>query len=118
MSECKFFKVTVFIVLRMIFSNFNISHFKDGPRDCQHTGSGQLCYIANVSCLHWLRQAVIFENMEMHGTGVPMTFCAMAANSETVDNWLCSLERLLVLLYDCTSSQECVKGARKQFTQT
>ena len=47
-----------------------------------------------------------------------MTFCALAANSETVDNWLCSLERLLVLLYDCTSSQGCVKGARKQFTQT
>ena len=44
-------------------------------------------------------------------------FCALAATPETIDNWLCPLERLLLLLYDCTSSQEFVNGARQQFTQ-
>ena len=48
---------------------------------------------------------------------VTPAFCALAATSETLDNWLCPLERLLVLLYDCTSSPECVNGVRKQFTQ-
>ncbi|KAK2173829.1 hypothetical protein NP493_848g03083 [Ridgeia piscesae] len=48
---------------------------------------------------------------------VTPAFCALAATPETVDNWLCPLERLLVLLYDCTSSQEFVNKARKQFTQ-
>ena len=41
---------------------------------------------------------------------VTPAFCALAATSETVDNWLCPLERLLVLLYDCTSIQEIVNG--------
>ena len=35
----------------------------------------------------------------------------------SVDDWLSPPERLLVLLYDCTSSQEFVNGVRKQFTQ-
>ena len=48
---------------------------------------------------------------------VTPAFCALTATSETVDTWLCPLERLLVLLYDSTSSQEFVNGARKQFTQ-
>ena len=37
---------------------------------------------------------------------VTPAFCASAAAPETVDNCLCPLERLLVLLYDCTSSQK------------
>ena len=41
---------------------------------------------------------------------VTPAFCALAATPATVDDWLCSL-------YDCTSSQEFVNGARKQFTQ-
>ena len=48
---------------------------------------------------------------------VTPAFCALAVTPATVDDWLCPLERLLVLLYDCTSSQEFVNGARKQFTQ-
>jgi len=44
-------------------------------------------------------------------------FCALAATPETVENWLCPRERLLVLLYACTSSQEFVNGAREKFTQ-
>ena len=47
---------------------------------------------------------------------VTPAFCALAATPETVDNWLCPLEQF-VLLYDCTSSQKFVNGARKQFTQ-
>ena len=43
--------------------------------------------------------------------------CALAATSASVDNWLCSLERLLVLLYDCTSSEKLFNGAKKQFTR-
>ena len=34
---------------------------------------------------------------------VTPAFCALAASPETVDHWLCPPERLLVLLYDCTS---------------
>ena len=49
--------------------------------------------------------------------GVTSAFCALAASPDTVDNWLCPLGRLLVLLYDCNSSQEFVNGARKLFTQ-
>ena len=48
---------------------------------------------------------------------VTPALCALAATPDTVDTWLCQLERLLVLLYDCTSSHEFVNGARKQFTQ-
>ena len=49
---------------------------------------------------------------------VTSAFCALAATPETVENWLGPLERFVVLLYDRTSSQECVNGARKQlFTQ-
>ena len=48
---------------------------------------------------------------------VTPAFCALAAASETVDTWLCPLERLPIFLYDCTSSQEVVNGARKPFTQ-
>ena len=48
---------------------------------------------------------------------VTPAFCALAATPETVDNWLCSLERLVVLVCKCTSSPEFVIGVRKQFTQ-
>ena len=48
---------------------------------------------------------------------VTPALCTLAATPETVDNWLCPRERLLVLLYACTSSQEFVNGAREQFTQ-
>ena len=48
---------------------------------------------------------------------VTPAFCTLAATPETVYHWLCPLERLLVLLYDCTSSQEFVNGARKQSIQ-
>ena len=48
---------------------------------------------------------------------VTPAFCGLAATPETVDDWLCPLERLLVLLYDCTNSPECVNGVQKQFTQ-
>ena len=48
---------------------------------------------------------------------VTPAFCALAATPETVNNWLCPLERLLILQYDCTSSQEFVNESRKQFTQ-
>ena len=48
---------------------------------------------------------------------VTSAFCALAATPETVDNWLCPLKQLLVLLYECTSNQEFVNGAWKQFTQ-
>ena len=49
---------------------------------------------------------------------VTPAFCALAATPETVEHWLGPLERFVVLLYDRTSSQECVNGASKQlFTQ-
>ena len=48
---------------------------------------------------------------------ITAAFCALAATPETVDNWLCPLERLLVLLYDCTNSPEFVNGMGRQFTQ-
>ena len=48
---------------------------------------------------------------------VTPAFCAFAATPETVDNWLCPLERLRVLLYDCTSSPEFFNGVQKHFTQ-
>ena len=45
-------------------------------------------------------------------------FCALAATPVTIENWLSPLERFVVLLYDRTSSQEFLNGARKQlFTQ-
>ena len=43
---------------------------------------------------------------------VTPAFCALAATMETLENWLYPLERLLILLYDCTSSQEFVNEAR------
>ena len=48
---------------------------------------------------------------------VTPAFCALAATTETAGNWLCPLERFVVLLYDCTNSPEFVNGMRKQFTQ-
>ena len=49
---------------------------------------------------------------------VTPAFCALAGTPESVENWLSPLERFVVLLYDRTSSQEFVTGARKQlFTQ-
>ena len=45
---------------------------------------------------------------------VTPAFCALAATPETVDDWLCPLERLLVLQYDFTSSPEFVNRVRKQ----
>ena len=48
---------------------------------------------------------------------VTPAFCTLAATPENVDHWLCPLERLLVLLYDCTSTQEFVNGTRKQSIQ-
>ena len=45
-------------------------------------------------------------------------FCALAATPVIVENWLSPLERFVVHLYDRTSSQEFLNGARKQlFTQ-
>ena len=47
-------------------------------------------------------------------------FCALAAkpSPQTIQEWLGLLERFVILLYDCSSSQECVNQARKQlFTQ-
>ena len=51
---------------------------------------------------------------------VTPAFCALAAypSSEDIEKWLQPLERFVVLLYDCTSSQEYVNEARKElFTQ-
>ena len=49
---------------------------------------------------------------------VTPAFCALAATPESVENWLGPLERFVVLLYDSTSSQKFVNGARTQlFTQ-
>ena len=51
----------------------------------------------------------------LRGThGTTPAFYAVAATPESVENWLGPLERFEVLLYDLTSSQECVNGARKQ----
>ena len=58
---------------------------------------------------------VMFWKQGQTACGVPND--AFAATPATIDDWLCPLERLLVLLYDCTSSQEFVNGVRKQFTQ-
>ena len=43
---------------------------------------------------------------------VTPAFCALAATPETIENWRGLLERFVVLLYDRTSSQEFVNGAR------
>ena len=51
---------------------------------------------------------------------VAPAFCALAARPtrQTVQEWFGPLERFVILLYDCSSSQECVNEARKQlFTQ-
>ena len=51
---------------------------------------------------------------------VTPAFCALAAkpSPQTIQEWLGLLERLVILLYDRSSSQECVNQARKQlFTQ-
>ena len=53
-------------------------------------------------------------------TAVTPAFCALAAtpSPQSLEEWLEPLERFVVLLYDRTSSQECVNEARKQlFTQ-
>ena len=38
-----------------------------GPRDGQRTGSGQLCFLVNVSCLHWLWYSVMFWKQRQTG---------------------------------------------------
>ena len=51
---------------------------------------------------------------------VTPAFCALVARPipQTIEEWLGPLERFMVLLYDRTSSQECVNEARKHlFTQ-
>ena len=51
---------------------------------------------------------------------VTPAFCALAAkpSPQTIQEWLGLLERFVILLYDRSSSQECVNQARKQlFTQ-
>ena len=87
-----------------------------GPNSCvtlpmyhAFTGCDMLSYPkGRGKCTAWDRTAY---------DEVTPAVCALAATSASVDNWLCSLERLLVLLYDCTSNQEFVNEARKQFTQ-
>jgi len=60
------------------------------------------------------------EHIEhMYGDVTPV-FCALVArpSPQSIEEWLGPLERFMVLLYDRTSSQECVNEARKQlFTQ-
>ena len=49
---------------------------------------------------------------------VTRAFCALANTPDAIDDWMEPLEQFVVLLYDCTSSQESVNQARKQlFTQ-
>ena len=47
---------------------------------------------------------------------VTPAFCALAARPtpQTVQEWLGPLEQFVILLYDRSSSQECVNEARKQ----
>ena len=97
------------------------------PRDGQRTVSGPLCYFAmshafrlsGCDMLSYFRGRGKWTAWDMWSVYDEVTpaFCALAATPETADDWLCTLERLLVLLYDCTSSQEFVNGARKQFIQ-
>ncbi len=60
-----------------------------------------------------------WDTWNAYGDVTP-AFCALVAgpSSQSIEEWMGPLERFVVLLYDRTSSQECVNGARKQlFTQ-
>ncbi len=49
---------------------------------------------------------------------VTATFCALSMTPASVDHWLKSLERFVILIYDRTSDQICINLTRKQlFTQ-
>ena len=106
----KFYFFKVSISHCVTFSNFNIRHFKRRPTRWPTRWVRTdvlLCQCIMLS--HWLRHT--------QGRGkwtawdrsaydeVTPAFGALAATSETVDNWLCPLEQLLVLLHDGTSSQ-------------
>jgi len=70
-----------------------------------------------VSCFGGRGKRTAWDIWNAYGEVTP-AFCALAAIPESVENWLGPLERFVVLLYDHTSSQEFVNGARKQlFTQ-
>ena len=70
-----------------------------------------------VSCFGGRGERIACDMWNAYDEVTP-AFCALAATPETVENWLGPLERFVVLLYDRTSSQEFVNGARKQlFTQ-
>ena len=47
---------------------------------------------------------------------LPLAFCALAARlaPQNIQDWFGPLERVVILLYDWSSSQECVNEARKQ----
>ena len=73
--------------------------------------------LVTVSCFGGRGKRTAWDMWKAYDEVTP-AFCALAATPETVDNWLGPLERFVVLLYDRTSSQKCVNGARKQlFTQ-
>ena len=56
----------------------------------------------------------------MNFNDITSAFCALAATADVsaISDWIKPLERLVILMYDCTSSQESVNQARKElFTQ-
>ena len=70
-----------------------------------------------VSCLGSRGKRTAWDMWSAYDEVTPALY-ALAATPENVDNWLGRLGRFVVLLYDCTSSQEFVNGARRQlFTQ-
>ena len=70
-----------------------------------------------VSCFGGRGKRTAWDKWNAYDEVTP-AFCALAATPETVEHWLGPLERCVVMLYDRTSSQEFVNGARKQlFTQ-
>ena len=70
-----------------------------------------------VSCFGGRGKRTAWDMLNAYDEITP-AFCALAATPVTVDNWLSPLERFVVHLYDRTSSQEFLNGARKQlFTQ-
>ena len=56
-----------------------------------------------VSCFGSRDKRTVWDRGNAYDEVTP-AFCALAATPETLDNWLYPLERLLILLYDCTSS--------------
>ena len=93
-------------------------------RNCQSFWFWQMCGLAAVPHLHWLWQDVLFGgsgkktawNTWTTCRDVISEFCALGAmpDPSAIDEWMQPLEGFVVLLYDCTSTEDIVNQARKQ----